>query len=136
MWSEKRKFGNIGEDTACKFLVKHGFVVIERNFLKKCGEIDIIAKKQGKLRFIEVKTVARDLSENVIRETIKGNDEEYRPEDNIHPAKLKRIAKTIEIYLLEKNVSQETEWGIDVVTVFLDLKNKLAKVKLLEDVII
>ena len=55
--TNKRKIGDIGENIACMFLVKRGFKVIGRNYLKKWGEIDIIAEKQGILHFVEVKSV-------------------------------------------------------------------------------
>ena len=48
-FTEKQKVGRIGEDIACKFLMKHGFEVADRNYLRKWGEIDIIAKKRGVL---------------------------------------------------------------------------------------
>ncbi len=53
--TEKRILGDLGEDLACKFLLKKDFVIIERNYLRKWGEIDIIAKKNAKIHFIEVK---------------------------------------------------------------------------------
>ena len=56
--TEKRKTGNLGEDLACRFLMKHEFNISERNYLKKCGEIDIIADKGSKIHFIEVKSVS------------------------------------------------------------------------------
>ena len=54
--SDSQKIGQLGEDVACKFLMKHNFLVLERNYTKKWGEIDIIAKKNSKIHFIEVKT--------------------------------------------------------------------------------
>ncbi len=35
----KRKIGDLGETLACKYLEQKGFSVIERNYLKKYGEI-------------------------------------------------------------------------------------------------
>lgn len=70
--TEKRKIGDIGEELASMFLVKHGFEVIERNYRKKWGELDIIAAKDNLLHFIEVKTVdvSRETSDKkVTRET-------------------------------------------------------------------
>jgi putative endonuclease len=144
--SEKQKIGEIGENVACKFLVKHGFTILERNYTKKWGEIDIVAQRQEnrarllpnqreggqglKLYFIEVKAVTRDL--NVIRETL----DSYRPEDNMHPWKLKRLSRTIQTYLVSKHVSESTEWQFDLLVVFLDMNNKKARVKRVEDVIL
>ena len=98
--TEKQKIGRIGEDIACTFLVKRGFFVIHRNYRKKYGEIDIICEKDGMLHFVEVKTVSR---ENVSRET----PDSYRAEDNIHEAKLRRIGRTIEAYLLEYDTDKD-----------------------------
>lgn len=59
--TDKQKLGALGEDIACKYLENNGYRVIERNYLKKWGEIDIIAKKGNKIHFVEVKAVSRDL---------------------------------------------------------------------------
>ena len=40
-----------------KHLVKHSFKILDRNYRKKWGEIDIVAKKDNILHFIEVKTI-------------------------------------------------------------------------------
>ena len=130
----KRKTGNLGEDLACRFLMKHGYEIIERNYLKKCGEIDIIAKIKGKLHFIEVKSVSCETIPGVSDETHeKGN---YRPEDNLHPWKLQRLVKTIQIYLAEKGVSDETDWIFDVITVYIDKNRLISKVSMLENIIL
>ena len=50
-----REKGNVGEDIACKFLVKNGFNVIDRNYYKKWGELDVVAKRGNELHFFEVK---------------------------------------------------------------------------------
>ena len=54
--SQKRRLGDWGEDSACRYLKDRGWTLIERNFRCRFGEIDIIASKQGILAFIEVKT--------------------------------------------------------------------------------
>lgn len=120
----KKKIGALGENMACKFLVKHGFKILDRNYSKKWGEIDIVAEKSEIFHFIEVKTV-------VSRETNK-----YRPEENVHYQKLKRLSRVIQTYLLDKRVSHETEWQIDVMAVFLDLENKKARFRWTENIII
>ena len=120
----KKKIGALGENTACRFLVKRNFKILDRNYNKKWGEIDIVAEKDKILRFIEIKTV-------VSYETCK-----YRPEENVHYQKLKRLSRVIQTYLLDKKVSYETEWQIDVLAVFLDIENKKAKFRWTENIII
>ena len=127
--THKQKIGKIGEDIACKFLEKRGFSVLERNYWKKCGELDIVVEKDKILHFVEVKTVSR---ENLKSNLLKNN--EYRPEDNVHRWKLQRLFKTIQYYLFEKNIQEDADWQFDVIVVFLDTKEKTAKVRFLENV--
>lgn len=51
-----KDIGDFGESAACNYLVRNGYAIIKRNFRLKCGEIDIIAKKDGTTVFVEVKT--------------------------------------------------------------------------------
>ena len=145
--TEKRKTGDFGEERACVFLVKQGFRIIERNYLKKWGEIDIIAEKDTKLHFIEVKTVSR---ENVscarpFRACLARETDKYRPEDNLHPWKLKRLSRVIQTYLLDqRNVSRETgytrntepDWQFDIICVYYNSITKIADCEFLEDIIL
>ncbi len=139
--TEKQRIGQIGEDFACQYLEKNGYKVLERNYLKKWGEIDIVAKKGNKLHFVEVKSVSRDLLSNVIRETsnssgMRQNNDSYRAEDNMHPWKLQRLARTIQSYLLDKDIPDNIDWQFDLVTVYIDVPNNKHNVFLLEDIIL
>ena len=51
-----QKLGIIGENAACEFLEAKGYMVSERNYRCSAGEIDIIAHKNSRICFIEVKT--------------------------------------------------------------------------------
>ncbi len=129
--TEKRKTGNLGEDLACMFLVKQGFSIVDRNYSRKWGELDIVAKKGLKTHFIEVKSVSCEIIMAVSQET-----NGYRPEDNMHPWKLQRLGRIIQTYLLDKDVSDETDWQFDVITVYIDKNSLKAKISILENVII
>lgn len=130
--TQKQIIGLLGEDVSSRYLTNKGFKIITRNYRKKFGEIDIIAKRRGRLHFVEVKTVSHENLHDVTPETI----DTFRPEDNIHPWKLKRLSRAIQVYMAEKRYGDEVDWQFDVIAVFLDVKNKLAKVKMLEDVIL
>lgn len=123
------KTGKLGEDIAERFLVKRGYDVFTRNYLKKFGEIDLVARKDGITHFVEVKAVSRESIEDISYETNK-----IRPEDNLHGFKLKRLSRIIQTYLLEHLEVQE--WRFDLCVVYMDIVNKKAKVKLLEDIIL
>ncbi len=137
--SKTQKIGEIGENIAVKFLVKHNFSILDRNYTKKWGEIDIIAEKANKLYFIEVKSVACETLNNVLPASIRQGGHEIsdpRPEDNMHPWKLKRLSRTIQTYLLSEKISDDKEWQIDLLVVFLDIKNKKARIKVVNDIIL
>lgn len=174
------KVGKIGEDIFVKHLVKHKYSILDRNFRKNWGEIDVVAKKDGIIHFFEVKSVKkngffdmfhmkprttiRHCSLCAYKETTKivpnlfccceavnsfsGSKNStvpycdhgvkqldvHDPLENIHAWKRRRFSKTIESYLQEKNVSYETEWQVNAGAVFLDFKNKRAKIKIIKDI--
>ncbi len=130
--TSKRKLGDIGENIACRFLEKLEFKIKDRNYLRKWGEIDIVAEKQGIIHFIEVKSVSRvTLNKKVSDETRRG---EFRPEDNMHHWKIRRLHRAIQSYLLEKNI--DSEWQLDLITVKIDEKNRIARAEILENIVI
>ncbi len=53
-----KDIGDFGEAAACKYLEENDYEILERNFRLKCGEIDIIARNDETLVFVEVKTRA------------------------------------------------------------------------------
>ncbi|WP_270991356.1 YraN family protein [Campylobacter upsaliensis] len=83
--------GILGENRACAFLKKHRFEILERNFHSKFGEIDIIAKKDEILHFVEVKFTQKD----------------YEPYERLDFKKYNKILKTIEFYKLKRQISND-----------------------------
>lgn len=140
MQTNKQKIGDIGENLAEKFLVKQGYTILDRNYRKKWGEIDIVAESFDKtqdnkiLHFIEVKTVS--LKRTVLGKLAEVGPWQHMPEENIHLWKRKRLGRTIQTYILEKKVSDETDWQIDIMAVFLDFGTKKAKIRMTENVIL
>lgn len=55
-YNNAKIIGNIGENAVCDFLIRNGYEILKRNFTIKGGEIDIIAKKNNVIAFVEVKT--------------------------------------------------------------------------------
>ena len=130
--SKTQKIGEIGENLAVRFLMKHGYLVLNRNYTKKWGEIDIVAEKENRLHFIEVKSVSRETLKDINKKTL----DDYRPEDNMHPWKLQRLSRTIQTYLLSEKVPDEKEWQVDLLVVFLAEKEKKARIKVVKDIIL
>ena len=122
--------GSLGEEIAAEFLKSKGHKVISRNYRKHYGELDIVSRgKDENIHFVEVKTVSY--------ETAPGGvpyETGYRPEENVHPAKVKRLMHTIEAYILEKNIGDE--WQFDVIAVYLNEEAKEARVRWMQNVVL
>lgn len=119
--------GALGEELARKFLVSKGYRIIESNFRKPWGEIDIIAEKEGIVRFVEVKAVSASWSD------ISRERSGYMPEEQIHSSKLKKIIRTAELYMEERGDNREFQ--IDAVGVLMDTRERKAKCRLFEQIL-
>lgn len=121
------RVGQAGEEAVANHLGRKGYVILGRNYRKKWGEIDIIAKKDAIIHFIEVKTVSYGThSSDVSHGT-------YLPEENVSRRKLQKILRTIETWLLENR--HTGAWQIDVASVWIDAKQRKGRIKLIENVI-
>jgi putative endonuclease len=125
--SKTSRTGAIGEGIACTFLERKGFTIITRNYRKPWGEIDIIAEKNNEVRFIEVKAFSGDL------EKLSRENNSYRPEEQIHPMKLKKIVRTAQLYMAHEE--DDREYQIDAVGVILDPITRKAQCRLFEQIL-
>ncbi len=130
--AKHNEIGAKGEEVAAKYLEKKGFLVVNRNYRKKWGELDIVAEKEGIVHFVEVKTVSRPSYGGRFEQEVNN----YRPEDNMHPQKLKRLSRAIQTYILEKYRQSDPEWQFDLLCVFLDMEKRVAKVRVLENLVL
>ena len=89
--SEKGRFG---EDLACRFLIKKGYNIIERNWRSRYGEIDIIAEKDDNLVFAEVK--------------LRKNKDFALPSEYVDSRKIRKISMTAGVYLSERDFGNKT----------------------------
>lgn len=99
----RRKTGIQGENRASLFLTNDGFVIIKRNFRRQSGEIDIIAKHDNTLIFIEVKTT------NVYSRDVLEYSVNYR--------KRKKIIATSRYFLKENPEYEEYNIQYDIIFV-------------------
>ncbi len=102
----RRKLGNSGEELAEKFLVEKGYQILDRQFLTRLGEIDLVAKDGDEVVFVEVK--------------MRRNSKFGFPEESVTPTKLRKIGMTAELYLRTRNLLT-SQYRIDVVSI-LDSK--------------
>lgn len=122
---KNRETGDRGEDIACFYLEKHGFFIQERNHLRKWGEIDIIAVKDNKLHFVEVKSVVD-----------RGLSGEYRPEENVTNLKQRKLRRVIQTFLNENKYDKDIEFEFHVMSVVMNNVTGKSKVKMLNNIIL
>jgi len=134
MPSQKRQFGDKGEEAAVNYLKDKGYKIVDRNYsCPKYGEIDIVAaKKEGVifaktavLVFVEVKTIKGDGTDLAAALAAQ----------NVHYYKQQRLIRTAKIYLIDKKIPASTPWRIDVILVILDEAGKLVKIEHLENAV-
>lgn len=127
----RKQVGALGEKVASEYLKRHGLRIVDVNFARKTGELDIIAEGPeagGTLHFVEVKTILTD------EFPAEGTAEDhYDPSHNLHEAKLRKVARTGEWYVLEKN--WEGEWQVDGCLVWLRRRDGQALVRYLPQLV-
>ena len=108
MPSDKRKFGDLGEELAENFLKQKGYKTIEKNYrIKNIGEIDIVCEKKNRLIFIEVKTRRVKWQTN------------FPIEYSINAKKRLNLKRICNIYLNEKQCFTK-DWQVDAVFIKLN----------------
>jgi len=116
---DKKSEGNLGENLACSYLIRKDYRIFTRNFHSRLGEIDIIAQKNQRLIFIEVKTRSSDCF--------------GEPQEAVDKRKLASIIRTGHYFkLLNQKLPEAMQ--IDVIAIKLDSQGKLLNLKHFENV--
>ncbi len=116
MVDTRKKLGDRGEKIAAKFLRKQGYRIIEKNYHSRLGEIDIVAKENESIVFVEVKT--------------RCSTDFGLPEEALSYDKRRRLSKLALGYLAHRRI-KDTNCRFDVVSILMDT-NKVRKVKHIE----
>ncbi len=99
----RREFGKYGEDVASRFLKQRGYCILERNYRRRTGEVDIVCEKDGIVVFVEVKRRSSDFFGH--------------PSQAVDLRKRKHIAKSARKWLFERNLLGDCEVRFDVVSI-------------------
>jgi putative endonuclease len=124
------RIGKLGEDIAAKWLADKGHALLERNYNKKWGELDIVTRKDGEVHFVEVKAISHETREVLEKYVSCGTS---GPEENVHAKKRQRLARAIQTWIAGRKYVGDFQ--IDVLTVRLVPREKFAVVELIENVI-
>lgn len=123
MIAGKSQVGQIGEELAVKHLKKQGFHILERNFRRPWGELDIVGRKGDMLVFFEVKTV------------VKQSDDQILPEDELTFHKVQKLQRAILMYFKENRIDLNQEWRADLVAVELNPDLSLRDLRRTENIL-
>jgi putative endonuclease len=100
---ERRAAGLAAEELACRHLEQDGFSVVARNHRSPAGEIDIVARRDGLLLFVEVRS----------REDASFGS----PEDTVGLKKRLRVSAAARRYLSDAPSGSWDEARFDVIAI-------------------
>lgn len=96
--AEHNDLGKRGEDAACNYLRKQGYTILHRNWMCEKYEIDIIARNDECIVFVEVKT--------------RHSDQWGNPEDAVSKSKIKRIVEAADSYIKQYDIELDARFDI------------------------
>lgn len=103
-----RQIGAMGEDIAKNYLIENEFTILEQNYRNKIGEIDLIAKKDNEIVFVEVKS--------------RNNLNYGYPSEAVNMKKQYKILNTSKVYI-SSNKLNNSRLRYDVIEVYLKNNN-------------
>ena len=92
------ELGQLGEELAADYLLKHGYTILHRNWVYQKAEIDIIAQKGDTLAIVEVKT--------------RSSLEFGLPQEFVTPAKIKLLVRAVDAYMEMHDIDAEVRFDI------------------------
>lgn len=126
---DTKEIGNLGEKIAQKYLRSKGYSILDKNFCFRIpgspqeAEVDIIAKKDGVISFVEVKTLQSTGWSKIIS-----------PEDKVDFFKRKKIIVAAEYWLTKNGIPLDSKWEIGVLAITVNQSDKKARVRYLKNV--
>jgi putative endonuclease len=124
MTKNNKLIGKIGENYALEYFRAKGWHLLERNFSKKWGEIDIILRKDDITLFVEVKTV------------VSHENSSFHPEDNVTMLKQRKIRKMVNTYLWETYGTLESKIEFNVACVYIDRSMNILDINIIKEVLL
>jgi len=108
----RQRLGQWGERIAALHLEAHGYAILARNWRCSAGEIDLVARDQETLVFVEVKTR-------------RGRD--YgAPEEALTPRKAEKLMQLGQQYVYDHDLG-DVDWRIDLIAVELDERGRMLR---------
>ncbi len=117
----RKSLGAFGESAAIKFLKDKGCEIITTNYRCRYGEIDIIAKDDYQLVFVEVRT--------------KKGRSFGTPEESVASKKQAKMVTAAQTYIQEKGL-ESIDWRIDVIAIEVDSKDRVKRIDVIQNAVV
>lgn len=101
------KLGAAAEEAVCAHLKTLGYRILDRNWRRPWGELDVVAELDETLHFVEVKAASR---------SVVG----FEPHLRADGRKMHKVRRTAQTWLAAHRYSPATEWQLDVASVVMD----------------
>jgi putative endonuclease len=118
--ANRKSLGAAGEELAARELARRGYIIRERNWRCKLGELDIVAEQAGELVFVEVRT--------------RRGNQFGTPEESITPTKRAHLIAAAQTFI-KAHALQDRDWRIDVVAIDLSPQGELRRLDVIENAI-
>ena len=120
MTQERRRLGQRGEQIAADRLAGLGYEIVERNYRCAAGEIDLVARHDGRWVFVEVRT--------------RRGDRFGTPEESVTPRKKAHLIASAQHYL-QAHDALDSDWRIDAVAVVLSAGGLIKRIDVIENAV-
>jgi putative endonuclease len=117
---KRRDTGILGEKIAGDFLSKNGYQIMETNYRCREGEMDIVARHDDTLVFVEVRT--------------RKSRQFGSPEESITPVKMARL-RAVAAHYLQTHDNLPPSWRIDVIAIVLNQRGQVSRIELVENAV-
>ena len=104
--TERTQLGLAAEEAVCRHLKEKGFSILDRNWRRPWGELDVVALRDGVVHFVEVKASSQQVAG-------------FEPFLRADERKMQKVQRTARTWLATRRYSPETEWQMDVASVIM-----------------
>jgi len=103
MVTERTTFGLEAEKLACTWLENRGYKILDQNWRRPWGELDIVTEKDNVIAFIEVKASSM-------------KREGFDPFLRANRTKMHKVCRAAKTWLSQHKYGPDTEWQLDIIS--------------------
>lgn len=122
--AEDITLGQKGERIAEKYFMDKGFKILDKNYCKRMGELDLICLKENCIHFVEVKTLKYKYP--LPESGPQSLEHQLQPEDKIDALKLRKLVKMAEVYKASRGL-EDHDHQIDALAIYVEMHQNTIK---------